>query len=116
MKQRFLVPSLLLVGLCSLGLGMAWNRVVPSTAYWASEQAEEYSIAQSELHAKAHSHGQDQEHEKEVADARERFVTIYQELQRARESRSRAGHLFLAVGVALILCGIVVHMMAGRRG
>src|SRR5688572_14978485 len=100
MNRRFLVTGLVIVGICLLGLGLAWNRLMPSSAYWSPEQAKEYSDAQIEAHAKSHQHGHDAE--KDMAVARERFSKISQQLADARGSRRRTGKLFLVAGVLLV--------------
>ena len=103
---------MILGGLCLLILGLAWNRLVPSAAYWGPEQANELSAAHRDMHTKSHQHGADAE--KEMAIARERFKKISQQLERARGSQSRIGTLFLVAGVSLLLVGIVLHFSQSR--
>jgi Flp pilus assembly protein TadB len=112
MNRRFLVISSVIAGICLLGLGLAWNRLVPSSAYWSPEQAKEYSDAQIEAHAKSHEHGHHAE--KEMAVARERFSKISQQLEDARGSRRRTGTMFLAAGVLLVVAGLVLHLSESR--
>ena len=114
MKQPFLVPVLLLVGLCLLVVGIGWNRILPPAAYWGDEQAQEYAAAQADLHSISHSHTDDPAHEQEVAAAKERFIKSYQSLEYARTARNRTSTFFIAVGTMLILVGIVLHLKSGR--
>lgn len=114
MKQRFLVPGLILIGICLLAVGLTWHRIVPPAAYWGPEQADEYSAAQSQLHAIGHEHEHDPTFEREIGLARERFEKSYQELEDARSSRNRTRIIFTAAGVIVLLAGIVLHMTAGR--
>jgi hypothetical protein len=114
MKQRLLVPGTILTGLCLLAVGLGWNHLVPSDAFWGDQQAQEYDTAQVELHAKSHSHGRDKQHEREVAAAKERFIKSYQALEYARVARNRTGTFIMAGGIGLLLLGIVVHMATGR--
>jgi hypothetical protein len=114
MKQRFLVPGLILIGICLLAVGLTWRRIVPPAAYWGPEQADEYSAAQSQLHAIGHEHEHDPDFEREITLARERFEESYQELEDARSSRNLTGIIFTAAGVIVLLAGIVLHMTAGR--
>jgi len=113
MNRKPLVLSLLLVGFALLGLGLAWNRIVPTTAFWSPEEAIEHSTAQAELHSISHSHGHDEEHEREVAAARDRFLKINQQLEDARGSRHRSGTFFTAAGIGLLVLGIMLHYAAG---
>jgi hypothetical protein len=108
MKRRVLVLSLLLGGLFLAGLGLAWERVVPSSAYWGPEQANALSAAQIEMHTRSHQHGADAE--KEMASARERYVKISQELESARGSQKRIGTIIMVAGIALLLTGIALHL------
>ena len=114
MKQRFLVPGLILIGMCLLGAGLTWHRIVPPAAYWGPKQADEYSAAQLQLHALGHEHEHDPDFEREITLARERFKKSYQELEDARGSRNLTGRIFTAAGVIALLAGIVLHMTAGR--
>ena len=114
MKRRILVPSSILVGFCLLCLGLAWNRLVPSSAYWSPDQAEEYTAAQLEMHTKSHHHDGDAEQEKNMDAARERFDKISHQLERARGSQERTGTLFLAAGVSLLLVGVLLHLSGNR--
>jgi hypothetical protein len=97
-----------------VGIGLAWNRLMPPSAYWSPEQAKEYSDAQIEMHAKSHQHGQHAE--PDMAVARERFSKISQQLEGARGSRKRTGKLFLAGGVVLIVAGMVLKLSESRTG
>jgi hypothetical protein len=108
MKRRDLVLSLLLVGLCLVGLGLTWDHLVPSSVYWGPAQADELIAAQIEMHKKSHQHGADAE--KEMAIARERYVKLSQQLESARGSQNRIGTFFLVAGISLLLAGIVLHM------
>jgi hypothetical protein len=112
MKSRFLVPSLVLAGFCLLAIGFAWDRIVPSSAYWKADQAKEYAEAQLDMHTKSHQHGANAE--QEMAAARERFAKISQQLERARSSRTRFGTLFLTAGILLCLAGVGLHFAQKR--
>lgn len=110
--KPLLVPSLILLGTCLLGLGLAWNRIVPSSAYWSPQQAAEYTAAKLELHSKSHDHGSGVE--QEMATAHERFAKISRELERARGSQRFTGTGFVILGVLLLAAGIAVHFAAKR--
>jgi hypothetical protein len=110
--RRFVEIALVVAGLCLLGLGLAWNRLMPPSAYWSPEQAKEYSDAQIEMHAKSHQHGQHAE--KDMAVARARFSKISQQLDDARGSRTRTGKIFLVAGVLLVLAGSVLRLSKSR--
>ena len=115
MFQRYLAPGLILFGLCVLALGASWNRVTPTSAYWSDEQAEEFTKAQTELHAKWHTH--DVEHkEEDFAAAKDRFIKVRDELESARNSHGRTGKILLIAGVGFALVGIFIHYSAGRQG
>ncbi len=112
MKRRVLVLSLLLIGLCLVVLGLAWDHLVPSSAYWGPEQAKELTAAQIEMHSKSHHHGADAE--QQMAAARERYRKISQQLETARGSQKRIGTFFLAAGVLLLVAGVVLHVSQNR--
>jgi hypothetical protein len=114
MKHPYLVPGLIVVGLFLLVLGLGWNRVSDSDAYWDEGQATEYATAQAELHAKSHTHSDDPRHAQEVAAAKERFIKSYQALEHARTTRNRTGTLLMAGGIVLLLAGIFVHLAGSR--
>jgi len=102
--------ALMVVGLGLIGLGWGWNAVVPTKAYWGPEQAEEYIAAQADLHSKTHDHDRAGDHEREFAAARERFVSISQQLDEARVARDRIGTYIAGSGILLILVGIGLHL------
>jgi hypothetical protein len=108
MKRRVLAIGSLLVGLCLIGLGLAWDRIVPSSAYWGHEQATALTAAQTEMHTKSHQHGAGAE--QEMAAARERFIKMSQQLESARGAQKRTGTILLVVGISLILAGIALHI------
>jgi hypothetical protein len=112
MKRRALVLSSILAGFCLLLMGLVWNRLVPTTAYWSPEQAEEYSAAQLDMHSKSHQHGDAAE--KEMTIARERFAKISDQLDRARGTQKFGGTIFLAAGVLLLLAGVGLHFAQNR--
>jgi hypothetical protein len=112
MKRSILVPSLIVLGFGLVLLGLAWKHLVPSSAYWSPEQAQEYSAAQADMHTKSHQHGADAERDMDAA--RERFKNISRQLDRARGSQSRAGMVFVVAGIALVLAGIAVHVSSDR--
>jgi hypothetical protein len=112
MTRPVLVGTLILGGLCLLILGLGWNHLVPSAAYWSPEQASELSAAHRDMHTKSHQHGADAENQ--MAIARDRFKKISQQLESARGSQSRIGTLFLLAGVALLVAGIVLHLSQNR--
>jgi len=113
MNRRTLVFSLIAVGLCLLVVGLAWDRLVPSSAYWTPEQAQELSAAQLDMHTKSHQHGADAE--QQMAAARERYKDISTQLDRARGSQRIMGTLFLAAGVLLLVTSIVLHFSQSRN-
>ena len=90
MKRRLALLSLI-AGLCLLGLGLAWGRIMPSSAYWGPEQAKEFTAAQIDAHAKSHHHAGDEARERESAAARERYERISRQLEAARGSHRRSG-------------------------
>lgn len=113
MNRRTLVFGLIAVGLCLLGVGLAWDRLVPASAYWTSEQAEELSAAQLEMHTKSHQH--DADAEQQMAAARDRYKKVSAQLDRARGSQRLTGTLFLAVGVLLLVTSIVLYYSQNRN-
>jgi hypothetical protein len=112
MNRRYLEIALVVAGLCLLALGLAWNRLMPPSAYWSPEQAKEYSDAQIEMHAKSHQHGHGAE--QDMALARKRFSKISQQLDDARGSRTRTGKIFLVAGVLLVVAGSVLRLSESR--
>ena len=112
MKQRLLVPSLIILGTCLLVLGLVCDRLVPSTAYWNAEQEQEYTAAQLDMHSKSHAQGADAE--QQMAAARERFAKIRGEFESARGSQRFGGTAFLIVGVLLLAAGVVLHFKMKR--
>ena len=92
MKRRVLVLSLLLIGLGLVVLGLAWDHLVPSSAYWGPEQANELTAAHTDMHSKSHHHGADAE--QQMATARERYEKISQQLESARGSQKRYRNIF----------------------
>jgi Flp pilus assembly protein TadB len=113
LKNPYLVPGLIVLGLCMLALGWAWSSIRAPAAYWSEEQAAEYSTAQAQLHAISHSHSHDPGHEQVVAAARDRFLDAQQQLDDARGARNRTGMLFLAAGMTTLLVAIFLHKTAG---
>ena len=119
MAQRELAPViaavLLITGLALIALGWLWNSLVPSTAYWGPQQADEFVAAQADLHAKTHAQeGSRADHAQEFAAARERFDKIRHELESARTARSRTGSILAGIGVLLALAGIVLYFSAKK--
>src|SRR5262245_36622587 len=114
MKQRVLVLSLLLAGLCLLVLGQTWTRLVPSTVYWDDAQAKEYSDAQIDLHEKSHHQRPDGPPNAEFQAAHERFDKISSDFEHARNSRNFTGTLLTVIGVLLLISGVGLHW-AGRQ-
>ena len=111
MKRRLALLSLI-AGLCLLGLGLAWDRIMPSSAYWGPEQEKEFTAAQVDAHAKSHNRGDDEARERESAAARKRYERMIQQLKAARGSHRRGGFFLTAGGVALLLLGIALHLSA----
>jgi hypothetical protein len=106
MKQQYTVPCLVLAGFILLGVGMAWPRIMPSSAYWGPDQAKEYNTAKFELHEKSHHHTPSKAHDDEFARAQERFNKISRELERAQGSRHFTGTLFTITGTIFLIAGI----------
>jgi hypothetical protein len=107
MNNRFVVPGLIVVGLCMLVAGAAWNQIVPSSAYWTPEKAEEFAAAQTNLHA----HLDDaKEKRQEFAAAKARFIKIRDELEQARGTRSRTKTVVTFLGAAVLLAAVITHM------
>ena len=115
--KRLLVPSLLVVGLLFLGLGWQWNRIRPPASYWSDEKAAEYTAAHVALHSLSHAvNGKQQDaHAKEFAAAKERFLKIDGELQRAQNSRSHTKSILTGIGIVCILSGVVAHIADRAR-
>lgn len=111
-----LPPVLMVVGLGLLGLGWGWSTVVPTTAYWGPTQAEEFTTAQADLHSKSHNHDHDPNYEQEFAAARERFLSISQQLDDARTTRDGTGAYLAGAGILLILVGIGIHLANKSAG
>ena len=113
MKHRFVVPGLILIGICLLMLGTAWNQIVPSSAYWTAEKAEEFSAAQTELHA----HLDDgPNHDQKLSRAKDRFIKIRDELEGARGTRSRMKTAITILGAGILLVAIMIHLSARQNG
>jgi hypothetical protein len=95
-----------------MGLGWTWSSVSPSSAYWGSEQADEYVQAQADLHAKTHAskHRGEGFDQRQFADARERFDKIRSQLEGARNARASIGTYLTATGILLALVGIGIHL------
>jgi hypothetical protein len=107
MNNRFVVPGMILVGMCLLLVGAAWNQIVPTSAYWTPEKAEEFVAAQTDLHA----HLDDaKDKRQEFAAAKERFIKIRDELENARGTRSRMKTVVTFLGAALLLAAVVAHL------
>jgi hypothetical protein len=115
MHKRFAAPGLILLGLCLSALGVSWNRVSSPSDYWTQQQADEFTEAQTELHARWHSHGDKAEQQQEFAAARDRFIKIRDELESARNVRSRTGKMFIWTGVAALLIGIGAHLFVHEK-
>jgi hypothetical protein len=111
MTPRPLVLGLIVVGLLLLGMGYSWNWVIPSTAYWNDDRAREYTAAQAELHS---IHGRGHGHDDELKAARDRFVRIYQQLEKARRTRNRMATVLKAGGVSLLLFAAVFQVKSSR--
>jgi hypothetical protein len=95
------------VGLILLSMGYAWNRVIPSTAYWNDDRAREYTAAQAELHS---LHGRGHTQEGDLNAARDRFLKIYQQLEHARSTRNRTATFLKGAGICLLLLGVILHV------
>lgn len=115
MNMRFLIPGLLVIGLCLLLAGLSWNSILPSSAYWTPQQAEEFSAAQTELHAQWHkrAHGH---YESEAEAVKARFEKIADELRNARASQSRWKITLITTGVVTLVTGIVLHLNRRQSG
>jgi ABC-type nickel/cobalt efflux system permease component RcnA len=111
-----LTPSLMIIGLGFLGLGWTWSSVVPSSAYWGPQQAQEYTTAQVELHATEDTHTHDQNHERDVAAAHERFNKIHQQLELARDSRNHTGRYLAGAGMLFLITGIGIYLATRPSG
>ena len=107
MKRTSVLAVVFALGLILTILGISWNRVVPSSAYWSDAKADEFSKAQSDLHAQLHQTAPDQEAKYRAA--RDRFIKIRDELENARDSRSWMKTAVTAVGITLLLIGILYH-------
>jgi hypothetical protein len=106
MNDRLVVSGLIGGGLCLLILGAAWNQVVPSSAYWTPEKAEEFSAAQTDLHSHL-DHSANHEHA--YSAAKDRFIKIRDELESARGTRSRIKTIITSVGVTLLALAVLIH-------
>jgi hypothetical protein len=111
MKRRLALASLI-IGLCLLGLGLAWDGIMPTSVYWGPEQATALVQAQIEAHAKSHYHEDEEAHQKAAAAARARYDRLRERLEAARGSRRRSGLYLTAGGIALLLAGIGLHLTA----
>jgi hypothetical protein len=116
MKRQVTAVGLLLAGLALLFLGLTWNRLMPSSAYWGEDQAREYVAAQTDLHAVSHQHSHGSDGEVEFKAARERYDNISQQLESAQNSRSRTGTLLAVAGVLMLLGGIGLHWTGRESG
>lgn len=116
MKRQVTAVGLLLGGLILLCLGMTWNRLMPTSAYWGEEQAREYVAAQTELHAVSHQHAHGSEGDAEIKAARERYDQIRQQLESAQNSRGRTSTLLAVVGVLMLLGGIGLYWTGRESG
>ena len=113
MKRQLLESLVIVVGLCLVVLGSQWSRAMPSAAYWSDEKAAEFTDAQADLHSKIDQHGDGQSHERELEAAKERFLSISGELERARNSRNYTGTALEVIGVLAVIAGVATHY-AGR--
>jgi hypothetical protein len=113
-----LPPALLIIGLGLMGLGWIWSSVIPSTVYWGPEQAEEYTRAQADLHAKTHAakHRSADYDEHQFAAARQRFEQIRGQLDAARSAQASIGTYLATAGILLVLVGIGIHLANQQPG
>lgn len=112
----FLGYALVGLGLVCVVVGLAWQHVVPESAFWSAEQAEAYTEANQAAHAAtivSDSEGHDHaghSHEPMTAEERqakiEQFDQLKQQLETARQRRQGWGRPIAILGAVLAAAGM----------
>jgi hypothetical protein len=110
MTRQLLVSTLALTGIILIVLGVSWNSLFPPSTYWSDEQTAEYNAAFNAVHTAqdAHLHRTAPDH-KVLVEARERYLSIRGELERAQQARTRGSKLATVAGLLLLLSAVIVR-------
>lgn len=120
--MRFAVQVLFVIGIVCLFVGAGWEWLNPPSSYWSEAQAREYLEAYNELHAAQDRelHGSPGNPDQATADghrayldARERYVNLTADLERARQQRKVTGKYLAIGGLAAIAAAILVRQIIG---
>ena len=114
-KQRNLVRQavavvIVLAGVACIGLGAAWQTLVPPRSFWSPAQAQEYddaSVALKSVATRPDRRASDKV-DPELDAARARFDRIQADLERAISRRNSSGILVVIGGVVLVVSGIAL--------
>jgi hypothetical protein len=98
-------------GAVLLVLGVNWERIRPPESYWSQDKAEQYVQAFSDVHAAQDhvEHGNNDPGDGDLDAARERYLTLRQELDRARSTRATTGKALAVMGLVTLLLALLVR-------
>jgi hypothetical protein len=110
MTRHLLTSALALLGIALIAVGLSWNSLFPPASYWSEDQAAEYNSAFNAVHTAqdASHHGGVTDH-KALDDARERFLNIRGDLERAQQARGRSSKAVTVSGLLLLLVALVAR-------
>jgi hypothetical protein len=119
MIRRVLVPVIVASGVGLSVAGASWKHWFPPQSYWSQEKARQLVDTSTKLHAM-----QDGQHGAEkgaahsvpaidttaLAAVKQQYESLQNELDRARSARNRTGLYVGALGLALVVLGILIFV------
>ncbi|TWT38229.1 hypothetical protein KOR34_31980 [Posidoniimonas corsicana] len=103
-RRRPLLPyTMLAIGIAAVVVGLFWKSIVPDSAFWSEQQAEEYQQAYAAAH-EASIHGAS-EGGLSLDETRANFQAKQQQLATARQARGVWGKIIAVGGVSLAAAG-----------
>lgn len=105
MTRRVLLPTLGVIAVAVVMLGVSWKWLHPPESYWSQEQAQALVDAFTAVHAAEDTaaHGPNDPGAAEFLAARRRYDAMKSDLDQARSARDRTGNYLTVSGLALLV-------------